>query len=286
MPNDQFLVFFDEYRQVDVPALAKFLKETDPDETEEVEIQPLQEKVREPDDETRGLGLGENPLRISAYLLTLADFNLSIIVHNIPAPDQLCIEQSHLKAELKELLHSHKSFALLTLSGGEQYRPMERVVLLSKVALGLVVQGALGAGCPEGLTAIDSATFQRLAAVMQEKGESLWKSLRDEGAPSVLYANKVLIEEDGEPYILTFGNSLLRLPDVAGKVSEGMEPQEMAAVLDEITGHMLQKGPVLQAGQNVGLFNRTYLIIEPPAEQEIFSRPNGVLLLIEQTTNG
>jgi len=281
MPSDQFLVFFNEYRQIDSAALAKFVRETDPDETEELELQTLEEQIRPAGKESRELGLGDEPLRMSGLLITLGEFSVSVLVHNVAAPVQLCIEESHLKPQLKERLAAHQAFALLTLTGGEQYRPMERVVLLAKIALGLCEQGAIGIGFPEGMTAIDAETFRRMASLMKEQGGSLWKSLREQAAPSILYSNKLLYEDEDRTWVVTFGYNILRLPDLAGVLSEGMTVEDMSGVLDDVLDFLLEKGPVLQTGQVISARQRPFAISEPPEGHELLKRELGMLVLRE-----
>jgi len=283
MPSDQLLVFFRDYPTLSASALAQFISSVDPDEKEECEIQPLTEQVHAADDETRKLGLEDEPLRVSGMLLSLGEFNLSVLAHNIPAPDTRCITQSNLREEIKQSLRDHSAFALLTLTGGEQYSPRERVVMLTKIALGLCEQGAIGIGCPGGMTAIDCQTLQSMVRIMRDNDSSLWKILREDGAPRILYSNKLLYGHDEREWVISFGLSLLRLPDLAVAIGDASETEQAAEVLEDLLDYLIQKGPVLQPGQTLSVRQQTYVVEEPPADLEVFQRDNGVLVLTRQS---
>jgi len=133
------------------------------------------------------------------------------------------------------------------------------------------------------MTAIDCQTLQSMVRIMRDNDSSLWKILREDGAPRILYSNKLLYGHDEREWVISFGLSLLRLPDLAVAIGDASETEQAAEVLEDLLDYLIQKGPVLQPGQTLSVRQQTYVVEEPPADLEVFQRDNGVLVLTRQS---
>ena len=279
MPSDQLLVFFDEFPTINAEALAMYINKADADENEDVVAELVPEQVREPDDETRELGLGDQPLRVGACLLTMGEFGMSIITHNVPAPDVSCVDHSRLRPEIKERLKQHRAFALLTLTGGESYAPIERVIFLYKAAMGLCQQGGLGVGCPEGHSAIQCELLERMIETSKQHESTLWKSLRVDHVPLELFTNTSIIEEADQRWVVTFGQNMLRLPDLAMRMQDEDDPESIATLMRNVTLYMLDGKYPIQAGQQIKAEQGVYVFSDPPEDKLFLRRDLGLLVM-------
>ena len=277
---DQLLIFYQDYPTFDPAALAKTINTCDTAEGEDCIAEQVDQQIKPSDDSTRKMGLGDEPLRIGTLLLSLGEFHLSVITHNLPAPDISCIEHSRLREPLKERLRQHKAFALLTLTGGEEYAPIERVVFLFKTALALVQDPtALGIGCPGGQTALDRDVFLQMVEAPKRHESTLWAALRLENVPIELFTNILRVDHEGTPWFVTFGHNLLRLPDLALKSDAQVSDEEAVELLHGIRGYLLENGPVIQPGHRLGGPGKAYVASDPPEDLEFLKREMGLLVI-------
>jgi Domain of unknown function (DUF4261) len=237
----QMEVYFDEFPEIDVEALAAFVNQCDPDETDVCEIDFVK-------DET----LGE--VRISASGAILGEFQMAILIHSVPSPGRDWLHDAHMPDEVRERMLGHRCFALLTNVGGEGYAPIENHLFLLKVAIGLCKQGGFGAGNPHTGRAFPSDLLLQMVEEepLAEDAATLWSRLRSEGEPYQLLVDITGFEHEGKVHLLTRGYALCGLPDMICEVGSDEEIEEISDLFANSFGYMVANGPVLHAGDTVG----------------------------------
>ncbi len=260
----QMDVFFDTFPEIDVDALEKFVNSSDPSR-EECEIAMVTEQ-------------GKDDLRIISYMATQGDFAVMILIHNIPSPSQDTIAHSNLSREDKTRLESHKSFALVTNTGGKDEKPCEHFILLLKVTAGLCRQGAIGAANPHCGTCYTSGQFGKLI-----DGKNVWDSLRTNGTPDELVLSLNTVEAGGKHYLLTRGLSLLQLPDLVCELPEGEPGDDIRTFFRSTYGDMVKTGKIPQPGEEVKIDKRKSFAFSTVPDDLDFPCKTYDLLMITRT---
>src|SRR5262249_5089065 len=121
----QMDVYFPSYPALDYEALVLFVRGCEPGDGG-CEVTTLEEHEN------------EEGLRVGGFTLSLGHMVGAALRHNVPSPAaDLILANSSLSKAVRDQLAGHGAFALLTQLGGEDLRPVERVLLLYKVAAGL-----------------------------------------------------------------------------------------------------------------------------------------------------
>ncbi len=159
---------------------------------------------------------------------------IKLVGFNFPMPRQpveACVRPAHIPTDLKDAAFAHQSHVLLYYAGYEP-DPHEQYVGLAAVAAALARFGATIVMNEPARTAIPASA---LLPHDDDPGDFL-AMLRTLPVP-MLYGGFVKLEVDGEPgvWMRTFGNPLLRLPDLAYRAAGHHE----GAMLFEAFGHML-----------------------------------------------
>ena len=256
----QMDVYFESMPEVDVPKLQAFVNECDPDENDTCEITA----VESPDPSETPLSK-EAGLKLSGLHAALGDLQIMILIHNVPSPAIHTIENATMPDQEKAKLKSHRSFALLTNSGGEVYAPFENTILLYKVGLGLCQQGALGLGfvhtglCFRSEFLLDLE--QKIRAFESDDGKpvTLWRTIREEGEPSQLLVDYVAVpaqtlglENKDALALITRGFAHVGFPDLMFLASDEKEAVEIKELFENVYHYMFENGPVIQPGHSMG----------------------------------
>ncbi|MCB2156449.1 hypothetical protein KQI84_16360 [bacterium] len=242
----QLDVYFAEHPTIDPEALAEFVNKIDPDEPDQFAI----EKVATSE--------GESAL-IDSYSGSLGDIVVTILVHSVPSPlKDAVIGSAPLPPPVQEELMAHKSFALISAHGGENYGQFELEILLWKIAMGLCDQEAIGVGSPWTRNCLPAKFLTDLAAVSKDGAAgdtgSIWKSLRESGEPRMLLAQYVGVEVGGRNWLATRGFAQCGFDDLVFEIpSNGeRELEDVGEALDMIFAYQIINGPVIQAGHTIG----------------------------------
>jgi hypothetical protein len=252
-------VYFDSFPALDAKELARFVNESDPGEADTCTIELAKD--------------GEmNGLRLQAFAAQLGNFAMMIMVHSVPSPDREQIEESALNPEVKRKLMGHQAFALLTNMGGGDYAPYENLIFLYKVALGMCKQGATGILLPHvGICLPARAILGIHDSIAGDgtPGQTLWKVIREEGQPWLLFARSGRIETGGSNWLISRGFSFCGFPDILYKFEPGEDLSEITTFLENIFSYMMTNGPVIQAGHTMGHDkNIAFRFSDPPADLE------------------
>src|SRR5262245_43711709 len=131
----QMDVYFPHFPQLDLERLARFIDGCEPEAAEACEVR------RVGDDKEN-----EQGLRVGAFAAFQGSMSVATLVHSVPSPAGHVIERGGVPEKTKAELRAHKSWALLTLVGGDDRPPVDRTLFLYKVATGLCLQGGIGVG--------------------------------------------------------------------------------------------------------------------------------------------
>src|SRR5262245_3610479 len=124
-------VVFDEFPELDLKALQDFIKTTDPGEPDKCTVAKATHERNE-------------KIEIFGFTAHLGDMSIAGLVHSVPSPAAESMDLCALKPEMIAELKDHSAFALLTCMGGDKYKPIEKLIFLFKVAIGLCRQGGKG----------------------------------------------------------------------------------------------------------------------------------------------
>ena len=239
----QMDVYFDDFPDIDPEALARFVNETDPDEADTCTVEFARDNPG-----------GE--IRQRSYVAEMGDFRMTIMVHNVPSPAAEIIEHAPLPEAFRERARKHRSFALLSHFGGENYAPYENLIFLYKVAIGLCRQGAIGVSpvhlglCFPGDFLIETLQFP--AEVMSDETLTLWKCIREEHEPFQLLAQIGGFESGGKRYLCTNGYSFCGFPDFVYACEGDEDADDVADLFRDLFDYLMDSGPCIQAGHTMG----------------------------------
>jgi hypothetical protein len=129
----QAIYFFNELPSLDAATLAHLFDEMDPTDEEKAVVEgPLQETT-----DTGG--------SLQAFEMSIGEIKAALALHPAPSPHLFPIRISGLDEEEVANLLEHRCIAMATVEGGEEYLPVEKVIVLLKLAAVLQEHGALGA---------------------------------------------------------------------------------------------------------------------------------------------
>lgn len=125
----------------------------------------------------------EEGRQVGSFSVRLGDMQVAGIVHASTMPEEIMrstVEVMALPDSDKQAAATHKAYALITCLGGEEYHPVEPMVLLLKIAMTLCEQGAMGAANEQSAMylpadiLVNTAQAARLvdAEVTFDRGES------------------------------------------------------------------------------------------------------------------
>lgn len=193
------------------------------------------------------------------------------------APVEACVRPAHFSAELKQEAYRHVSHVLLYYAGYET-DPHEQYVGLAAVAAGLARFGATFVLNEPARTAIPASG---LVPHDDDPGDFL-HMLRTLPIP-MLYGGFVKFEVEDEPgvWMRTFGNNLLRLPNLAFRAVG----HEHSAIVFEAFGHMLdylrESGRTFAPGDTMQVGQELHFRLRERTEAEWYLESEGEMLVAE-----
>lgn len=274
----QLEVYFPAFPVIDTQALADFVNGCDPEEPDNCEVEAI------PADEAPDFGV-----KITAYRASLGNYTMALLAHSLPTPAPETIEHSRLTEEVRAELLGHEAFVLLSLHGGEEYAPVEGMVFLLKVAMGLCEQGGIGVGNPWTGVCLPAELLSEMQDLMFEEeeedeetvddedddgsedappgcgecegGESpgLWASLREDGVPIELLCDFVTLSmseiagPDAKGFLFASrGFAQCGFPDLAYRARTLEEMEEVPDLFQALFSYLVANGPVINAGDTMG----------------------------------
>lgn len=173
-----------------------------------------------------------------------------------------------IEPEARERLAAHRVHMTCTVLGGSPPATgaggtVEGFVLLLKLGIGLCEQGALAVVNETAATCLTAETMGGVAAtaamanaapsiggaaVVGEHGpDSLWESLRVEGAPAELLVGLMPVDIDGALWLVTAGHGLFGLPELAYAARGLEEYNEVEGGFRALFYHLYEQGPPPEA---------------------------------------
>jgi hypothetical protein len=265
-------VYFERYPDLRLDELARFV-----DARERSTLGPCETHAAGPDQEN------DQGLRVGAFVVSVGGMNVATLVHSVPSPNAAVIDHSGLSAEVKQHLSAHGAFALLTQLGGEELRPVERVLFLYKVAAGMCHQGGIGVAnlCMDGV--FPGGLLQDLfGKPLPGTAVPVWEELRTHGEPAEMLVRYGWVELAGRRFLATRGYAHCGVPDLVWEFTDRQEAQAVSQVFRNCFTYMMEKGPVLKAGHTMGYDKNVAFRFERlPAGLEI-PYPTGAVLLVRK----
>ena len=197
-------------------------------------------------------------------------------------PVEACVRPAHIPGEMKEAAYAHAAHVLLYYAGYEA-DPHEQYVGLAAAAAALARFGATTVLNESARTAVPAVA---LLPHDDDPGDGM-QMLRTLPIP-LLYGGFVKLEVEGQDgvWMRTFGNHLLRMPDLAYRA----EGHHQGAMLFEVFGHMLdylrESGRTFAAGDTMQVGRDFYLRLRERTEAEWFLESDGELLVADAIAAG
>lgn len=242
--QSQLVVYFQEYRELDLAALAKWVNSCDKEEGDTLQVQV----------ESTSLGPSPGGMRVSTSAVSLGDFTIAIINHGAPEPSPSIIDDPRTPEKARGRLKDHRAFVLLTLLGGADYAPIERAIVLLKIGCALFEQGAIGLGLPAVGVALDREFLQSLLATVEKMadGGTFWSVMRNELEPMQLLQSTVMVDHAGTKWLVSRGGAMFGLHDFAWENPSPSQTEEILNLFCSGMCYLLTKGPVLAPGHTMG----------------------------------
>lgn len=289
-PETLIAVYFPGPPKIDEAALLEWLNTCDPDEDDRWVLTASAPPLAAP-------GGPEPDILGTRRILSFGAFQVMLLDHNVPSPDSELFELPTVPEEYRDDLKAHRGFTLAMVFDGEGYPPIERALVCTKIALGLVRQGAIGYGVPMFATAFPASLLlqaeESILADAQEAAQSpsddpddappknIWDMMRTAIEPRALVFPMAVMEGDGgREWASSRGMGFYGLPEVIVRIGKGTS-QEMAVDIAELVAkYQLTAGDVLDVGHTMGVDERAAVrIVEPTQEeQENFDSGYGVLV--------
>lgn len=267
-PN-QMDVYFSAFPAIAPRKLQDWINGCDPDESDtcEVKLVSEEEMLKKHGEFNVGQPAIAGGIRLSGLIVTLGDFAVMALAHNVPSPaGEEVIGNSRLSEEMKKELLTHQAFILLSLFGGDQYAPIEKTIFLFKIVLGLAEQGAIGVGNPHVGIAFPARILAKFHASTPGMGSpdnkpmTLWRSMREFGEPRQLLTEVVGLppaildpQADKGILLLTRGHVQLGFPNLMIHAASEKDAAKAAETLINIYHYLFENGPVIADGHTIGL---------------------------------
>ncbi len=284
MPLFQAVAFFDEYPTLDPAALRDAVLSCDPDgRNGPCDVSPIEDRAELPEELSPLKGVYPD-LRVAEGTLRLGDMEMQLRLHNVPAPHADSIRASLLSREEKQRLGGHKAFGLLTLSDTGASPAIERLIFLLKAGLALTHQGAVGIGNEINMTAFTREILQETLKDWADQGDSLWRSLREEGIPVELLVNFFLTNLHGENWCFSAGHELFGFPDFACRVERSSDLEDIQNAFYNGFLVMFESGEPIESGEVFGGEEGEegapqFRFDAPTLDQEYLLQDNGILVV-------
>jgi hypothetical protein len=268
-------VYFERYPDLTLGALAGFVDGCESSDLGACEIREVTD------------GENEQGLRVGAFTASQGSMRIGALVHSVPSPASDMIRQESLSEEVKNQLLSHRAFALLTLLGGDDLRPVERTLFLYKMVTGLCMQDGIGVGVfwtrnvfPGGLLT------DFLGERLPDAEGTVWNSLRSNGEPPQLLVRTCSVELSGRRFLATCGHGHCGLDDLLWQYTNQQDAEQVTQMFKNCFNYMMRNGPVIKAGHTIGYDSAVAFRFEDCPEGLELPYPVGRVLLVKKASSG
>lgn len=206
---------------------------------------------------------------------------IKLVGFNAPVPPQLfdaCVRPAHFGSGLKLHAQRHQSHVLLCYAGKER-DPLEQYVALTVVAAALAPFDALLLLNENARTA-----FPIGALLAEDSPPDVLAVLRALPIP-FLYGGFVKIEVEGEAgvWMRTFGNHLLKLPDLAFRADGHHQGSETFDLFANVLAYLRESHKTLGAGHTMQIDEEVWMRFRQPTTDEWrFLHSQGEMLVAER----
>lgn len=263
-------VYFPTFPTLDLGRLALFVDQCEPGNQEKTEVAPVED-----------VDPNEPGIQTTGFVASLGDMNIGVIVQNAPSPNMELIQLGAVTEEVKQVLARHQAVASLTVVGGEDEPPIERLLFAYKVVAGLCMQGAIGMSNLHTERVLPAEVLHELFGTPSKDDEpSTWNMLRTHGDPPQLLMSIERIESNGREYLTTCGLGYCDLPDLAWEHVDDAATDGVIEMFNDCFTYMMENEMAFQAGETIKDENeRTYRFSDPPDDWELPFPSEGTLLM-------
>jgi hypothetical protein len=190
-------------------------------------------------------------------------------------PVEACVGPAMIPPPLKHDAKHHASHVLLWHAGPGK-DPFEQYVAVAAVASALARFDAVVVMNEEARTAVQALDL------IPEDGEDILATLRGLPIP-YLWGGFVKLDvgDPEKPWVRTFANHLLGLPDLAYHLADHRETSRAFRLFAGMLGYLRQTGERFAPGDTVDLADGGTLRLRPPAEAEWYLESDGEMLVVE-----
>jgi hypothetical protein len=205
---------------------------------------------------------------------------IKLVGFNSPIPTSVfdtCVQPAHFGMPLKDEARRHQSHLLLYYAGYEN-DPLEQYVALTVIASALARF--------DGILLLNESArtaFPAAALLADDPDHDALQMLRSMPIP-LLYGGFVKVEIEDEPgvWMRTFGNALLKLPDLAFKAEGHHQGSDTFDLFANVLSYLRESGKSLAPGHTMQIGNDTYLRARIPTEAEWYLQSDGQMLVVEK----
>ncbi len=261
-------IYFPDFAALDLSGLAKFIAQCEAG-GENVEVVAVEDEIP-----------AEPGVRVAGFVASIGDINAGVVLMSTPTPNIELIRLGAITDEAKEVLAGHKAHALLTLVGGEDEAPIERLLFAYKIVAGLCMQGAIGMSNVHTERVLPAEVLRELFAAPAEEGEqSIWDLLRTSGEPAELLMSIEKVEVDGREYLATCGLGYCDLPDLVWEYRSDDEADNVIELFRNCFTYMMENNTALEAGELIDGGSQKYRLLDVPEGWELPYPNEGALLM-------
>lgn len=262
-PQALQLLFFDP-PALDAEAITAFLRPHLPYATCELAPAPI------------GVVNADGPPASVVGLVTFGEHVIKLIHFDAPmpyGPVEACVGPAMIPPPLKVDSKQHKAHTLLYHTG--ETDALEQFVALCAVAGALARFDAIVVLNEEARTAVPAFDL------IPDDGEEALNTYRTLPIPYLLGGFLKLDAGDGGPWVRTFANHRLNLPNLARHLSGHEQTAETFQLFAGMLGYLRTVGETFTAGDTVDLGDGPKLHLREPREQEWWLDSSGAMLVVE-----
>jgi len=278
-------VLFQEFPRIDSEALRDYILALEQDDDTDCEVSEFTMRASEQGSVYSGV-------------VSCGDLHVTVQVMGQPLPEmslRSTVEVAAMSEEDRDRLRHHRVHARMTCMGGEDYHPIESMILLLKTGMGLIQQGGLAIANEQNCTCFSSDMMTAFAEQITEPLEleedeelgpdeeltiNAWESLRTEGLPGELLVGFLPADIEGQIWCFSVGHTLFGLPELAYQALELSEVEEVEEHFRNIFSFIYENGPVISPGHTMSYEGGiSFKFHELPPDCKNFEAATGTLLL-------
>ncbi|MCE3007847.1 MAG: hypothetical protein LW884_05800 [Bacteroidetes bacterium] len=191
-----------------------------------------------------------------------------------PAVVERCIIPSPWNPAWKEMAQSHGA-NLILLYEGKAHDTVEQYLALYKVAAALRTDGTLA-------VVNEPAWTCHPVEIVDQILDPHFLPMVRHSPPLVYWTGLLSVDWQEEQWLITRGNRLFRLPELAWPVDELTDPMEVLNTLHEIALYFYFEGKDLHAGDLLNIDEQNYFTFKHLGEARASLESHGATLVVER----